>query len=206
MEKHVSVALIPDAREVAQTAAKLTKIFKEDRRMRKRSIYSSVLLLAVLASFTLAIGGASADENCKAHRLDFPDPGTLKLSDGEHVIAAGDTRDGKFEVRVTVKDKVASKPRLYIGGRLMRPISESQIPKDLRDCLRNAPPGTASNSVNSFENANAVSTGANPLAAMAPPKVFCFATATCGKALNGKYYCFGVVCCNSRCEDFYSLD
>jgi hypothetical protein len=175
--------------------------------MRNRSNFSSVLLFVALASFTLAIRSASADETCKPSRVDFPDPRTEALSDGEHVLGAVNTRDGKFEVRVIVKNKVASKPRLFIGGRLLRPVPESQIPKDVRECLKRAQTATATTSGNGAQNPKAASTGANRLGATARPKVFCFAVATCGKALNGKHYCFGVVCCNvGGCEDFYGLE
>lgn len=174
--------------------------------MRNRSTYSTVLLFVVLACFTLTIPSASADEPCNPSRVDFVDPRTETLTDGEHVIGAVDTKDGKFEVRVTVKNKVASKAQLFIGGRLMRPVSQSQIPKDVLDCLKKAQLRAATTSVNSAEIAKAASTGANLLGATARSKVFCFAVASCAKALNGKFYCFGVVCCNSRCEDFYELD
>src|SRR5690242_18272185 len=104
----------------------------EDGTMRIRSPRPGVLVVLMLACLTIA--AAVAPDKCKVHKLELPDPNTLKLPDGEHVIASADTENGKFEARVNVKNKVASKPRLYIGGMLLREARESEIPKDLLDC------------------------------------------------------------------------
>jgi hypothetical protein len=171
--------------------------------MRNRSTHTSLLLILALACFTLAAAVPPVDR-CKAHKLEIPDPGTLKLADGEHVIASVDTENGKFEARVSVKNKVASKPRFYIGGKLLNPARESEIPKEFRDCLKEAQ-RSASASRSPLENPAHGALAWLPPAASAA--VSCRAWATCGKAINGRYYCVGEVCCTGHpCEWFYSLE
>lgn len=78
--------------------------------MRNRSRPTVLLVILVLACLTLT--AAVGSNTCKVHKLELPDPDTLKLPDGEHVIASVDTENGKFEARVSVKNRIASKPPL----------------------------------------------------------------------------------------------
>jgi hypothetical protein len=72
--------------------------------------------------------------DCKVLNLDVPDPATLSLKDGNHVIASAAASRGRLEVKVTVKDKDISENQYYLGGRLMRETPESQVPKAIREC------------------------------------------------------------------------
>ena len=166
--------------------------------MRNRSTQTGLLVILALACLTLA--AAVAPDKCKVHKLELPDPDTLKLSDGEHVIASTDTENGKFEARVDVKNRVASKPRLYIGGKLLREAPESQIPKDMLDCLKES-------ERTAWTPGSLVDTTAHAFAWVSPataPKVSCIAFAECVKGPWGGYACAGQVCCQDRgCENFY---
>jgi len=168
--------------------------------MRSRSTQTGAFVILALACFTLA--AAVAPDKCKVHKLELPDPETLKLPDGEHVIASVDTENGKFEARVNVKNKVASRPRLYIGGKLLREARESEIPKDLLDCLKESE-RTGSNS------GSLVDTAARAFGWVSPPpspRVACIAVAECVKGPWGGYACGGQVCCTGNvieCENFY---
>jgi len=166
--------------------------------MRNRWKQTGVLMILALACLTLA--AAVAPETCKVHKLELPDPATLKLPDGEHVIASVDTENGKFEARVNVKNKVASKARLYVGGKLLSEARESEIPKDLLDCLKESEK-TGSNSE------SLVNTKAHAFAWVSPPTATtttCTAVAECVKGPFGGYACAGQVCCTGNgCESFY---
>ena len=56
--------------------------------------------------------------------------------DGQHVIASRTTPAGKLEARITVKDKVASRPGLFLNGQPLKPISEAEIPEAIRACIK----------------------------------------------------------------------
>ena len=163
--------------------------------MRNRWKQTGVLIILALACLTLA--AAVAPDKCKVHKLELPDPDTLKLPDGEHVIASADTENGKFEARVNVKNKVASKVRLYVGGKLLSEARESEIPKDFLDCLKESEK-TGSNS------GGLVNTTARAFASVSPPTATCTAVAECVKGPWGGYACAGQVCCTGNgCESFY---
>ncbi len=98
-------------------------------------------LLARILAGLVAFGVPSATvvlvaAECKVLNLNLnvPDPGTLKLSDGDHVIASAPATKGRLEVKVTVKGKDISENRYYLGGRLMRNTPESEAPKEVREC------------------------------------------------------------------------
>jgi hypothetical protein len=97
----------------------------------------SIVLLQILAMVCLTLALAvPASAQCKQYKLELPDLDTLKLKDGEHVVGAVETENGKLEARVTVKGKVVSDPILFIGGKRMQEVPESQIPKSVLDCMK----------------------------------------------------------------------
>jgi len=153
--------------------------------------------IPALVCFT-ALAVFAADP-CKTIKLEVPDPATLNLKDGEHVIAAAETPNGRLEAHVSVKGKAVSAPRYSIGGRALREASESQIPSEFRDCLKSAQ--KAQNVAAPSENRLAIA--ARPalsfglVAPTASAKTaVCVVIATCGKALDGKYYCVAYACCS----------
>lgn len=96
---------------------------------------SVLQVLALLCCITLAVAIPAATD-CKIYKLEVPDPVSLKLPDGEHTIAAVATDHGRFEARVNVKNKVASEPYYFLGGKLLKETRESEVPAELRDCLK----------------------------------------------------------------------
>ena len=92
----------------------------------------ALTLMVYCATMTAAVLVAA---DCKVFDLESPDPGTLSLKDGEHVIASTATPGGKVEVRVVVKGKDISDNQLYLGGKLMRPTPEARVPGDIQPCL-----------------------------------------------------------------------
>ena len=101
------------------------------------------LSCCALVAVVFAAALVSAADPCKVHKLEVPDPKTLKLGEGENVIASVDTERGKFEARVNVKNKLASEPRYFLGGKLLKETPESKVPKAQRDCLKNAERGAS---------------------------------------------------------------
>ncbi len=91
------------------------------------------VVVAVCLAAGLAVVVAA---ECKVGRVELPDPTTLKLPDGDHVIGSADTERGRFEARVTVRGKVMSDPRYFIGGRPLQLTPESQAPKDIMQCIQ----------------------------------------------------------------------
>jgi hypothetical protein len=96
------------------------------------TLVASCLMLGVAAQ-------AGAECTTKSYKLSLPDSASVKLPDGEHTLGSVQTAHRSFEARVNVKGKVASGRRFFIGGRLLRDVSESTLPEGLRDCLKNAP-------------------------------------------------------------------
>ena len=145
---------------------------------------------------------AAAECTTKTYTLDVPDATTLKLKDGDHTVAAVATEHGKLEARVTVKGKVVSEPRLFIGGKLLKEISESQILEPVRGCAQKA--GLLQKAGLSAESwiARVVYGALNwimPTAYARTEACIYKVTAFCGKALDGSYYCIYYVCCGSKC-------
>src|SRR5262245_20993462 len=93
--------------------------------------------LLALVWFTLGTTVPAAAE-CTKYELVLPDLSTLKLPDGEHTVGTLDTKIGKLEARVTVKNKVVSDPRPYRNGTLMKATPDSELPKDLLTCDQKA--------------------------------------------------------------------
>jgi hypothetical protein len=98
--------------------------------------------MAAMAVFALVCVSSGAPvavaAQCVPFKLDVADPATLSLQDGDYVIGAVDTERGKFEARVSVRGKVVSEHRFFLGGRLLRPTPESQVPPVIRACFQNA--------------------------------------------------------------------
>jgi hypothetical protein len=100
-----------------------------------------VLGILALVCLTLGLAGSAAAQ-CNPFILNAPDPDSLKLKDGEHVIASAAHAKGKLEVRVNVKGGVASEPQFFLGGKLLNKTPESKVAKPILDCLKKQlPPG-----------------------------------------------------------------
>lgn len=95
---------------------------------------SSVCLLMAIAT--------SAGAECVnlSYEMNVPDAKTLKLNDGEHKLAEVDTKFGKLEARVKVRDAVASPARYYLGGKPLKPIKDphKELPAEAQRCLQSA--------------------------------------------------------------------
>jgi hypothetical protein len=95
--------------------------------------------ILVLVCFTLGligpVGAGAAAVQCNTRPLGLPDPDTLNLPDGEHVIGQADTVHGRLEAHVIVKNKVASGPIFFIRGKQLQDTPASRVPKDILDCL-----------------------------------------------------------------------
>jgi len=149
-----------------------------------------MMLAGVCLILTTAVAWASV---CKTYRLDVPDPAELTLKDGDQVIASTSTPNGRLEARVTVKGGVASEPRIYLAGRLFERIPESDVPAEIRECLK-----SSQRAQNAFSSNVLLSTVWNPaptlLAQVAytkEPKTKCVVMSS-GCLGN---YCFATVCC-----------
>lgn len=145
------------------------------------------LICFALVAMVSATAMVSAVDTCKSIKLEIPDPKTLKLRDGDHVIAAVDTERGKLEARVNVKNNVAAEPRYFWGGKPLKDTPESEVPESLRDCLKNAG-RTASASGNSFRTSAHHAMGWTAPASYVPPVGSCLITS---------YGCSGGFCCAS---------
>ncbi len=102
---------------------------------RKLMCVGGVGILALVYT-TLALAVPAAAAECRTYKMQAPDPNTLKLKDGEHVVASVGTVAGKLEARVTVKGNDVSDPRLFLGGKPLKDITESQIRKEVRECMQ----------------------------------------------------------------------
>lgn len=109
----------------------------QNRKPQTKKWVGPLLLIVTVVCFglTAAVPGETA---CKTYRLEVPDPADLKLKDGEQVIASTPTGNGSLEARVTVRGGVSSNPRFYIGGKLFEKTTESNVPADVRECLKSA--------------------------------------------------------------------
>ena len=96
--------------------------------LRRLAIVVAVCSATMTAAVVLA-------EDCKLFTLDVPDTETLRLADGEHVVASTRTDKGPLEAKVVVRAGKASAAQYYIGGKLMRPTPEQRVPGDIRSCL-----------------------------------------------------------------------
>jgi len=155
---------------------------------------SNMSMFLGLVVIVLALTVPAVAQECKVSGLDVPDPSTLNLKDGEHVIASADTVAGKLEARVTVKNKVVSSPWVFLDGKPLNKITEAQIPKEVLPCMKKAESPSGS------WLANAASSTADWIV----PKAY----AACGwhfkhyigKALGGGYYVVCVACdCHGTC-------
>ncbi len=88
----------------------------------------------VVYCVTMALAVAVAAD-CRIFELESPDPQTLRLKDGEHVIASKAITGGKVEVKVVVRGKDISPAQLYLGGKPMKLTAEDRVPKDIGECL-----------------------------------------------------------------------
>lgn len=161
---------------------------------------SLFLVCVALIAVVSAANFVSAIVPCNVHRLEVPDPSDLKLKDGEHVLAAVDTEKGKFEARVNVKDKIASKPQFFIGGRLLRQVPEAEIPQPIRECVQNGGEDSR-RSESEFPNLSQAADSRILATAPAPYRIRCTAVANCAPQSDGKYLCAVKVCCSGAgCE------
>jgi hypothetical protein len=135
-------------------------------------------VLALLCCLTLAVAIPAATD-CKTYKLEVPDPASLKLSEGEHTIAGVATDHGRFEARVTVKNKEISEPHYFLGGKLLKPTPESEVPGDLRDCLKKDLKRSAI-SGHLWENPTAASTRWMPASYVPEPTAVCYTNVSCG--------------------------
>ena len=148
-----------------------------------------VILAAVCLSLTVAVAGASV---CKTYRLEVPDPAELQLKDGEQVIASTSTPNGRLEARVTVKGGVASQPRFYLGGRLFEKIPESNVPVEVRECLKSSQRAQNTYSSNLLGNMwRPAPSLVAPVAYSKEPKIKCVILSS---GCLGRY-CFATACC-----------
>jgi hypothetical protein len=164
------------------------------RAKKSLNVLSIPALMAALALMVFA-----ADQ-CKTFKLEVPDPATLNLKDGEHVIAAVETDHGKFEARVIVKDKVASEPRLFIGRKLLEETPESRIPRPTRDCLESAE--KAQNAA--FSCGSWLGNAARPTLDWIVPATYAVkgcriikAWSRCAEANPGYFYCVAYAKCSN---------
>jgi len=107
----------------------------------RKSIHMITIIAMVLLSLALAHTAAA---QCKPFILESPDTDTLKLKDGEHVIASAAHPKGKLEVRVNVKGGVASEPQFFLAGKLLNVTSQSKVNKDILECFKKEMPAGAS--------------------------------------------------------------
>jgi hypothetical protein len=90
-------------------------------------------MLRFLALICLGLGLAGpAAAQCYTGRLHFPN----KPADGEHTIGAVETDHGKLEVRVNVKDGVATDPSFYLRAQRLTKARWSEISANIRACLQ----------------------------------------------------------------------
>ena len=147
-----------------------------------------IILTVVFLGLTAAVPGETA---CKTYRLEVPDPAELKLKDGEHVIASTPTGDGSLEARVTVKGGVSSQPRIYIGGKLFEKTAESNVPADVRECLKSAQRAQSAPSPFGDSHGSLASPVLSLVANTAYSKTKCVVLSSgCGKRA-----CYATVCC-----------
>jgi hypothetical protein len=101
--------------------------------MKRRAAFRLAATIGVYCAAMAVAVVVAAD--CKVFEMATPDPATLKLPDGEHVIGSVATPGGKIEARVVVKGKDISNNQLYLAGKAMRSSAQSQVPNDIRECL-----------------------------------------------------------------------
>jgi hypothetical protein len=167
--------------------------------MSRQAVRSNLLARVLAGLVAFAVPSATVilvAAECEVLNLNLsvPDPATLKLSDGDHVIASAPATKGRLEVKVTVKGKDISENRYYLGGRLMRNTPETAVPKEVREC--GAPKRSAFPSVQGW----LASAGRalrdwleTPLEARTTPCVIL--DQKCGDAVGGGGYCCVLVRC-----------
>jgi len=169
---------------------------------RTRKLINVLRLLAVLCfTFGLAVS-AAAQCSVKNYTLDVPDTATLRLSDGEHAIAAVQTDQGKLEARVTVQGgKVVSGPWFFLSGQLLRPISQAELQSRLPEPLRHCAQNRSSSSESWFgDAASCVLDWIVPEAHAVNRCVWTF-QAVCYKNADATWVCWIHGCCGRTCED-----
>jgi hypothetical protein len=132
-------------------------------------------------------------DKCDLFKLEVPDPRSAKLKDGDNVIAETNTSHGKFEARVNRRNNVNSEPQYFFNGRLLKPTAESEVPKEARECLKNADRTAAL-----YGQGIDISTddaAASILPASFAPAASCLTYGSCASTLNGKLQC----CAYAKC-------
>jgi hypothetical protein len=109
---------------VDEVMANRTRIRALAKLLGTGAIYCAAMTAAVLVA-----------AECKTFDMETPDPETLNLKDGEHVIGSVVTPGGKIEARVVVSGKTISPNQYYLGGKQMRSVPDTRIPADIRECL-----------------------------------------------------------------------
>jgi hypothetical protein len=161
----------------------------------------SLRWLAPLSVFVTLAGSAASPCSSKTYELNVPDPATLKLKDGEHVIAAVGTDHGKLEVRVQVKGGVISDNEFWANGKRLKEGQESDLRPEVLKCMKtlgaSLPPSEgwvaeAARAASSLiENSAEAKNNKNPCLL----KV----TATCYQSSPGTYFCAYRICCGNNC-------
>ena len=111
-----------------------------------RTWIGKVAATGIVYAATMA-GAILLAAECKVFTLDVPDTDTLRLEDGEHVVASARTDKGLLEAKVVVRARKASAAQYYIGGKVMRPMPEERVPADIQKCLGIGQRGAASSPV-----------------------------------------------------------
>lgn len=155
-------------------------------------------LLRLLALLCLPLGlavpvAAETPVRCDTGQLELPDLDTLKLPDGEHMIAKSESVNGKLEARVGVKGKIVSDPIFYIRGMRLQKTPESGVPKPILECLKK---GKGASSCDSWF-ANAVRSTLDWMVPAAEAR-----TRRCRMIGSGcdDRICCATVCCSSACD------
>ena len=168
-----------------------------------RTSTNALLLLAVVCFILGLAASAAAQCSVKDYALDVPDTATLKLSDGEHAIAAVQTEQGRLEARVTVKGgQVVAGPRFFLQGQLLRPIPQSELQSRLPETVRRCAPQKSSSSPESWY-ANAARCALDWLVPEAEAVARCVwkVQAVCYQNADKTWVCWFHSCCGRHCED-----
>ncbi len=172
---------------------------------RSNCISASLGGLRWLAALSLSLalaGSASAAGPCssKTYELTVPDPATLHLKDGSHVIASLNTEHGKLEVRVRVKGGVVSDDGFWANGRRLREGKESDLKPELLKCLKEQHASLSSSEGWIATTARVVSSLVEHSAEARITKGVLKVTATCYEYKAGQYFCAYRVCYGTNCH------
>jgi hypothetical protein len=112
-------------------------VVKENNNTGGSAMLRVLVLICMTIGLTVPVMAEPPAAQCNSGKLQLPNLDSVKLPDGDQVVAAIETEHGKLEARVKVKEGDVSDLTYSIRGKLLAETPESKVPKAVRACWNN---------------------------------------------------------------------